>query len=909
MTGTVLPPSGDVTQISVEEEMRRSYLDYAMSVIVARALPDIRDGLKPVHRRILHGMKEGGYTSDRHYRKSARVVGDIIGKYHPHGELAVYDALVRMTQDFSMRLPLLDGQGNFGSMDGDRPAAQRYTEVRTHPAGEVLLADIDLDTVDFQPNYDETEREPVVLPARYPNLLVNGAGGIAVGMATNIPTHNLGEVIDACLAYVDDPDISIDGLMECVPGPDFPTGGILLGNSGARLAYHTGRGSVTIRGRTHFEEFGKDRTAIIVDDVPYQVNKARMIEIMAQAARDKRIEGIADLRDESSRLGVRVVVEVRRDATPEIVLNQLYRHSPLQTNFGINMVALHEGRPGTVDLKQCIAAFVRFRESVITRRTRHLLDKARQRAQVLVGLAVAVANVDEVVRLIRAASDPANAREQLMARAWPTGDVAPFLELIDDPAYRAQKDGAYRLDETQARAILDLRLQRLTALERGKIGEELEQISTRIRDYLEILSSRERLLGILCGELREAREAFADARRTEIREAVGDTEDEDFIENEDVVVSVTHTGYIKRTSLSVYRAQRRGGRGRTGMATREEDFVTELFIASTHADILFFSTAGKVYRIKAYRLPAAGPAGKGKAMVNLLPLAPEEAIATVMPWPADATAREGRGLFFATAKGRVRRNSLADFERIRPSGVIAIETRRDDRLVAVRPCSDDEDVMLASRGGKCIRFPIGGMRLAKRGRSFGVLGMRLAKDDEVISVSTLVHSEASVEKRDEYLRAAAAKRRLDRGSQDDGADDRAKERPLAAVLELPEMVCMEAGEQFVLSVTERGFGKRTSAYEYRVTNRGGSGIVNILTEGRNGPVVASFPVAHEDQAVMISDRGRIIRMPVDDIRIAGRNTQGVILLSAEEGEKVVSVARLVVDDEGEGGAAVDDATE
>ena len=899
------PPARDVAPISVEEEMRRSYLDYAMSVIVARALPDIRDGLKPVHRRILHGMKEGGYISDRQYRKSARVVGDIIGKYHPHGELAVYDALVRMTQEFSMRLPLLDGQGNFGSMDGDPPAAQRYTEVRTDPAGEILLADIELDTVDFQSNYDETEREPVVLPARYPNLLVNGAGGIAVGMATNIPPHNLGEVVDACLAYADDPEVTIDRLMEHMPGPDFPTGGILLGNRGARQAYHTGRGSVTLRGRTHFEKIG-ERTAIVIDDVPYQVNKARMIEVMAQAARDKRVEGIAELRDESSREGVRVVVEVRRDATPEIVLNQLYRFSPLQTNFGINMVALHEGRPGTVDLKQCIAAFVGFRETVITRRTRHLLDKARERAQILVGLAVAVANVDEVVRLIRSAPDPATARERLMARTWPPTDIAPLLALIDDPSHAAAGDGAYRLNETQARAILDLRLQRLTALERTRIAEELEQLAARIRDYLEILSSRDRLLEILRGELREARASFADPRRTEIGEEVGDTEDEDLIENEDVVVTVTHSGYIKRTPLSVYRAQRRGGRGRTGMATREEDFVTELFIASTHAEILFFSTTGKVYKTKAYRLPAAGPTSKGRAMANLLPMAEGETIATVMPWPDDAESRERTGLFFATAKGNVRRNALSQFERIRQSGVIAIDTRREDRLVAVRPCSQDDDVMLASRGGKCIRFPVAGLRLSNRGRSFGVIGMRLAEGDEVISVSMLRHTDVGVEVRDEYLRAAAAKRRLERGDPASEDEPRSPDLRWAAALETPEMQVMAAGEQFVLSVTERGFGKRTSAYEYRITNRGGRGIANILTEGRNGPVVASFPVGHRDQVVMMSDRGRIIRMPVDDIRIAGRGTQGVILVGAEEGEKVVSAARLVAADED--GAAGDDAT-
>ena len=896
------PPARDVTPISVEVEMRRSYLDYAMSVIVARALPDVRDGLKPVHRRILHGMRDGGYTSDKHYRKCARVVGDIIGKYHPHGEGAVYDALVRMTQDFSMRLVLLDGQGNFGSMDGDPPAAMRYTEVRMDPAGEALLQDIDLDTVDYQPNYDETETEPVVMPARFPNLLVNGAGGIAVGMATNIPTHNLGEVIDACIAYVDDPYITVDGLIEHVAAPDFPTGGILLGSRGARDAYHTGRGSVTIRARTHFEEFARDRTAIIVDDIPYQVNKSRLIEQIAQAARDKRIEGVAELRDESNREGVRVVVEVRRDATPEIVLNQLFRYSALQTNFGINMVALHEGRPGTFDLLQLVSAFVAFREVVITRRTRHLLDKARERAQILVGLAIAVSNIDEVVKLIRSSSDPAEAREKLMQRKWPAKDIESLLELIDDPAHRVADDGTYRLNEAQTRAILDLRLQRLTALERGKIAEELGQLAEKIRDYLGILASRDRLMKLLRAELEEVKERFADPRRTEISEAAADTEDEDLIEREDMVISVTHAGYIKRTPLSVYRAQRRGGKGRAGMATREEDFVTELFVASTHAEILFFSSRGRVYKTKAYRLPAASPAARGKAMVNLLPLAEGETIAAVMPWPEEDTARERMGLFFATAKGNVRRNAMADFERIRPSGVIAIDTRRGDRLVAVQPCTDDEDVFLASRSGKCIRFPVAGMRVSNRGRSFGVFGMRLGKGDEVISLSRLRHGGVAVELRDGYLRAAGARRRLERGDYEGRENDRARDEEAAAALATPEMQAMAAEEQFVLTVTENGYGKRTSAYEYRTTSRGGRGIGNIETEGRNGPVVASFPVADEDQVVMMSNGGRLIRMPVNDIRIAGRNTQGVILFSTEEGEKVVSVAHLDASADEDGGA-------
>lgn len=873
--------------------MRRSYLDYAMSVIVARALPDIRDGLKPVHRRILFAMKEGGYTSDKQYRKSARVVGDIIGKYHPHGESAVYEALVRMTQDFSMRLPLLDGQGNFGSMDGDPPAAQRYTEVKLAAAGEALLADIDMDTVDFQPNYDESEHEPIIVPARFPNLLVNGAGGIAVGMATNIPTHNLNEVIDACNAFIDNNEITIDELMTHVPAPDFPTGGIILGVRGARDAYHTGKGSVTMRARTHLEEFGKDRTAIIVDDIPYQVNKARMIEIIAQAARDKKIEGISELRDESSREGIRVVIEVRRDATPEIVLNQLYRYSPLQTNFGINMVALHEGRPGVLDLKKCISAFVSFREVVITRRTRHLLDKARERAQLLVSLAIAVSNIDEVVKLIRSAPDPADARQKLMSRAWPASDVESLLKLIDDPTHRITEKNTYYLNDAQARGILELRLQRLTALERDKIADELEILSKKINEYLEVLSSREKLTTILKGELEEVRTSFGTDRRTLIADAIDATEDEDLIEREDMAISVTHSGYIKRTPLSTYKAQRRGGKGRTGMATREEDFVSELFIANTHAEILFFSSIGKVYKTKAYKLPASSPTGRGKAMVNLLPLSEGETITTVMPWPSETDNADGSVyLFFATLQGNVRRNALVDFERIQSVGKIAIGLAKGDRLIGVRPCTDADDVLLAARGGKCIRFAVTDVRLFKGRSSSGVRGMRLSKNDEVISMTLLRHVDLDTETRDDYLRAVSARRRLSNGDYEGRAEDRARDAGLAAKLEDKNLASLSDSEQFLLSVTENGFGKRTLAYEYRTIGRGGQGIVNIETSARNGPVVASFPVDDDDQIVMMSDKGRLIRMPVHDIRIASRNTQGVTLFNTEKNEKVVSVAHI-----------------
>ena len=870
--------------------MRRSYLDYAMSVIVARALPDVRDGLKPVHRRILFAMREGGYTSDKRYRKSARVVGDIIGKYHPHGETAVYDALVRMTQDFSMRLPLLDGQGNFGSMDGDRAAAMRYSEVRLAPPGEALLEDIDQDTVDFRPNYDETEQEPVVVPARLPNLLVNGAGGIAVGMATNIPPHNLGEMIDACCAYIDNPEITVNELMVFVPAPDFPTGGLMLGTAGARAAYHTGRGTVVMRGRVHFETFGKDRTAIVVDDVPFQVNKARMIEIIAEGARDKRIEGISELRDETSREGVRVVIEVRRDATPEIVLNQIYRFSPLQTNFSFNMLALIEGRPAMLDLHKYVASFIAFREEVITRRTRHRLGKARERAQILVGLAVAVANIDDVVKLIRSAPDPARARTKLMERDWPSADVAPLLALIDDPTLGRGAEGTQRLNETQAKAILELRLQRLTALERDKIADELESLADKIRSYLEILSSRERLMAILRGELIEVREKFSTPRRTGLEDAVEDTEDEDLIEREDMVVTVTHTGYIKRVALSEYRAQRRGGKGRTGMNTREEDFVTQVFVASTHAAVLFFSSTGKVYRSKVYRLPAASPTGRGKAMVNMLPLMEGEAITTVMPWPEEDDG--SLQLMFATAQGKVRRNALADFASIMSSGKIAIGLGPGDHLVGVMTCAQDQDVVLASRQGKCIRFPLGEVRLFKGRTSAGVRGMRLAKGDEVISASVLDHVEATAEEREDYLRAVTANRRLTGADYTDRAEDKARDEQTAAKLSTPPASEMAAREQFILAVTENGFGKRTSSYEYRTTRRGGQGIRNIETSDRNGLVVASFPVEADDQAVMMTDGGQIIRTGVDDIRVAGRNTQGVTLFDIDEGEKVVSVAHL-----------------
>ncbi len=867
--------------------MRRSYLDYAMSVIVSRALPDVRDGLKPVHRRILFSMNEQGFTHDKSYRKSATSVGDVMGKYHPHGDQAIYDAMVRMAQDFAMRLPLLDGQGNFGSMDGDRAAAMRYTEIRMAETAEALLEDIDKETVDFQPNYDESRQEPIVLPSRLPNFLVNGAGGIAVGMATNVPPHNLGEVIDACCAYVDDPEISVNDLIELVPAPDFPTGGLILGSGGARQAYHTGRGSVLMRARTHFEDIGKDRQAIIVTEVPYQVNKARMIEQIAELARDKRIEGIGDLRDESDRQGVRVVIELKRDINADVVLNQLFRHTQLQTSFGVNMLALNGGRPIMHTLRDSITAFVDFREQVITRRTVFELNKARDRAEVLVGLAIAVANIDEIIAIIRGAKDPAEARAGLMEKNWPAGDVEPLIALIDDPSH-AIVDGYYKLNQAQARAILELRLQRLTALGRDEVADELTALAEKIKDYLDILSSRERLMGILRTELVEMKEKFATPRRTEILEGdFGGVDDEDLIQREDMVVTVSHGGYIKRVPLSAYRAQRRGGKGRAGMSTKDEDFVSEVFVASTHAPMLFFSSAGQVYKLKVYKLPQATPQARGKAMVNLLPLSEGETIRKVMPLPEDEALWDELHIMFATARGNVRRNSLSDFSQVKANGKIAIRLDEADALIGVATCSEEDDVLLAASGGKCIRFPVTDVRVFKSRTSDGVRGMKLAKGDDVISMSILRHEKIDVEERDVYLRWSNAQRR----------GEEAEDITLSA----EQLAEFEMREEFILSVTENGFGKRTSAYEYRIAGRGGQGIINIETSNRNGGVVAAFPVADEDEIMLVTDGGQLIRCPVHDIRVAGRNTQGVTLFKTAEDERVVSVAHLEAEDEDDDG--------
>jgi len=890
LTELTTPPSDrDISPVTIEDEMRRSYLDYAMSVIVSRALPDVRDGLKPVHRRILFSMHESGYGSDKPYRKSARIVGDVMGKYHPHGDQAIYDAMARMAQDFAMRLPLLDGQGNFGSMDGDPPAAMRYTEIRLGTPAEALLEDIDKDTVDFQENYDASTVEPTVLPARFPNLLVNGAGGIAVGMATNLPPHNLGEVIDACCAYIEDPAIDVDGLMTHVPGPDFPTGGIILGRSGIRAGYHTGRGSVVMRGKVHTEEIRRDREALIITEVPYQVNKATMVEKIADAVRNKRIEGISDLRDESDRQGVRVVVELRRDAVAEVVLNQIYRFTPLQTSFGINALALNAGRPELMDLRQLVTSFVDFREIVIARRTRHLLNKARDRAHVLVGLAIAVANIDEVIALIRNAPNPATAREQLMARDWPAKDVEDLILLIDEPGHRVE-DGRYRLSETQARAILDLRLNRLTALGRDEIGDELKALGKKITGYLELLSSRPLLMEILRTELLEMKEKFATPRRTTIEEQEGEIDDEALIQREDMVVTVSHAGYIKRVALSTYRPQRRGGKGRAGMATRDEDFVSKVFVVNTHTPVLFFSNHGRVYKMKTYRIPLAAPNARGRPMQNLLPLAEGEVIQTLMPLPEDEESWEALQVMFATYSGNVRRNALSDFTNVKANGKIAMRLDDDDRIVNVRACSEDDDVMLSAVGGKCIRFQASDVRLFKGRDSVGVRGMRLDPDDGLRSMSILGHVEVSTEEARAYVKQANALRRGE--DADDGQNGNEATDEDEVTLSPERFEELAAAEQLILTITANGYGKRTSALEYRVTNRGGQGIINIVTSERNGPVVQSGVVDDSDHIVLVTDGGKLIRCPVDDIRVAGRNTQGVTLFNVSEDEHVVSVTRL-----------------
>jgi DNA gyrase subunit A len=893
------PGPSDIRPVSILDEMKRSYLDYAMSVIVARALPDARDGLKPVHRRILYSMYEQGHTPDKKYVKSARVVGDVIGKYHPHGDQSIYDAMVRMAQDFSMRVPLIDGQGNFGSVDGDPPAAYRYTEARLTKSALAVLGDIDKDTVDFQANYDGSETEPTVLPAKFPNLLVNGAGGIAVGMATNIPPHNLGEVVDACVALIDNPALTIDELINIIPGPDFPTGGIILGRQGIRSAYHLGRGSIVMRGKVAIKGYGKDREAIIISEIPYQVNKATMVERINELHRDKKIDGISELRDESDREGYRVVIELKRDAVPEVVLNQLYRFTPLQSNFPANMLALDSGRPQTMNLKDFLTLFIAFREQVITRRTKFLLNKARDRAHNLVGLAIAVANIDEIIRVIRTSPDPNTARDTLMSRDWQAKDVADMITLIDDPRHRLAEDGTARLSLEQAKAILELRLARLTALGREEISAELDELAAQIADYLDILRSHARVQTIVKEELHAVKSDFATPRRTVIVEQENEVEDEDLIQREDMVVTVSHAGYVKRVPLSTYRAQRRGGKGRSGMQTRDEDFVSRLFVASTHTPVLFFSSRGQVYKEKVWRLPVAPPNGRGKALINILPLEQGERITTIMPLPEDETSWGNLDVMFATTGGNVRRNKLSDFVDVRRSGIIAMKLEADEAIVDVQICTERDDVLLTAAGGQCIRFPVTDVRVFTGRTSMGVRGIALPDNDKLISLTILRHMDADAEERAAYLRRANAVRRG--GAEEETGTDN---EDASGAIELGEAryVAMSASEQFVLTISENGYGKRSSSFEYRTTGRGGKGIVAMSVNGRNGKLVASFPVEDSDQIMLVTDKGQLIRCPVEGIRIAGRSTQGVIVFDTAEDEHVVSVEHIGEDTEnGNGG--------
>ncbi len=881
--------------VAIAQEMRTSYLDYAMSVIVSRALPDARDGLKPVHRRILYGMYESGYTPDKAYRKSARIVGDVMGKYHPHGGDAIYFAAVRMAQDFSIYLPLIDGQGNFGSVDGDAPAAQRYTEMRLATAAMLLLEDIDKDTVDFQPNYDESEQEPKVLPAAFPNLLINGGSGIAVGMATNIPPHNPTEIIDATLAMIADPDISLDELMKIVPGPDFPTAGIILGRSGIRAAYETGRGAITLRARARFETIRKDREAIIVTEIPYQVNKNLLLERMAELVRAKEVEGIADLRDESDRDGMRIVIELKRDATAEVVLNQLYRFTNLQTGFGINMLALDKGRPRQLGLKDALSCFLEFREEVILRRARFELTKARDRAHLLVGLATAVANIDEVIRIIRGSPDAVTARNALIARDWPAEDVAPLLALIDDVGNAIAPDSTMRLTEAQARGILELRLARLTGLEREKIQAELAEVAARITELLHIIGSRPRRLEVLREELLAARGKISSPRKSSIEDLQTDQDDESLIEPGQMVVTLTRDGFIKRTTLETFRAQNRGGRGRSATSTRGDDIVTRSFNAHTHQFVLFFSSGGKAFREKIWRLPEASTTAKGRALINLLPELGTDEITAVLPLPQDETLWENLHLVFATASGGVRRNRLADFRNVRAAGLIAMKLAEGDRLIGVATCREGDDVFLATRRGRCIRFQITDetLRVFSGRDSAGVRGIKLMDGDEVMSLSVLRHVEATPDERAAYLKLAAAQRRVGEGEVEPMAES--EEAAADIVLDEARVAALRDAEEILLTVTDAGFGKRSSAYEYRVSGRGGLGIANIvLNEKRNGlAVTASFQVRTGDDVMLVTDGGRLIRTPVDQVRITGRSVMGVTLFRLNEDEKVTAVFPVV----------------
>lgn len=906
MNDQIVPPdSGNpngIEPVNIIEEMQRSYLDYAMSVIVSRALPDVRDGMKPVHRRILYAMNMMGLSYNKPYRKSAGVVGEVMGKFHPHGDASIYDALVRMAQDFSLRVPLVDGQGNFGSIDGDPPAAMRYTECRLEKVSDSLLFDIDKETVDFQDNYDGREQEPIVLPARFPNLLVNGSGGIAVGMATNIPPHNLGEVIDGCVALIDNPAIALDEMIKIIPGPDFPTGGIILGRSGIRSAYETGRGSLIMRAKVDIEDIRNDRQAIVVTEIPYQVNKATMVEKIAELVRDKRIEGIADLRDESDREGYRVVIELKRDAVADVVLNQLYRYTPLQTSFGCNMVALNGGKPEQMTLLDMLKAFVSFREEVVTRRTKFLLRKARERAHVLVGLAIAVANIDEVIQLIRNAPDPQTARDQLMTRRWPAADVRHLIELIDDPRHIIHEDNTYNLSEEQARAILDLRLQRLTALGRDEIADELNEIGAEITDYLDILGSRQRVMAIVKEELMAVRNEFATPRLTTFGSGGAEMDDEDLIAREEMVVTVSHSGYIKRVPLNTYRAQRRGGKGRSGMATKDEDFVTRLFVANTHAPVLFFSSRGIVYKEKVWRLPVGTPQSRGKALINLLPLQQGERITTIMPLPEDEESWGALDVMFATTRGTVRRNKLSDFVQVNRNGKIAMKLDdENDEILSVDTCTENDDVVLTTADGQCIRFAVSDVRVFAGRNSIGVRGINLGEGDKVISMAILEHVEATPAERSAYIKRAIAERRTAGSESDDVVLSDDEETTGDAELSDARYAELAAHEQMLLTVSQFGYGKRSSSYEFRISGRGGKGIraTDPSKTAEIGKLVAAFPVEAKDQIMLVSDGGQLIRVPVEGIRIAGRSTKGVTIFHTAENEKVVSVERISESDEEE----------
>jgi DNA gyrase subunit A len=893
--------------VSIEHEMRTSYLDYAMSVIVSRAIPDLRDGLKPVHRRILYAMHETNNTHDKSYRKSARAVGEVMGKYHPHGDSAIYDALVRMAQDFSMSLPLLDGQGNFGSMDGDNAAAMRYTEVRMDKPAAYLLSDIDKDTVDFQDNYDGKDREPTVLPARFPNMLVNGAGGIAVGMATNIPPHNLGEVIEATLALIEEPDLSSEQLIEYVPGPDFPTGGIMLGRTGARKAYLEGRGSVIVRAKTRVEEIRKDRYAIILDEVPYQVNKATMIERIAEAARDKKIEGIAHVQDESDRNGVRVVIELKRDATAEVVMNQLFRFTPMQTYFSCNMLALNGGRPEQLTLRRFLTSFIDFREDVVARRTAYNLRKARERSHVLCGLAVAVTNIDEIVAAIRSSADAAEARHKLMTRRWPAADILPYIALIDDPTHTANDDGTYNLSEVQARAILELRLQRLTQIGVKEVTDELEELAAKIKEYLEILGSRERIMGIIADELTEIRDQFAVPRRTQIVDWSGDMEDEDLIEKEDMVVTVTSGGYIKRTPLVDFRAQKRGGKGVAGMQTKEEDVITTLFVANTHTQLLFFTTDGMVYKLKTWRLPQGGRTSKGKAIVNILPIPVGVSIAAIMPVDRDEKEWDDLQVVFATSAGTVRRNKLSDFTNVKANGKIAMkfeDEHAETTMINARIASNDDDVMLITNSGRAIRFPATDVRVFNSRASVGVRGIKLNGDDTVVSMSIIRHFDATSEERTAYLKM----RRAMAGLADDTDTDE-DDAPADPNFSTERYAEMSACENLILTITSQGSGKLSSSHDYPVRGRGGMGVTAMDKAMRGGEIVASFPVELDDQIMLATSKGQSIRVPVQGISFRSRSAGGVKVFNTGKNEVVVSVAWIAEQNDDDGDAEGGETTE